>query len=342
LEEIGMRTSDRRAANAGRRLLLHVACTLAGTLGAIDWTLAQDSGPPSSSETPAAAPPGTTTAPTTSGAPTAASAPPPAPAPATPAPTPAPPAPVTPLGEKPLYERPKNDITSLNASAGASFNTGSTRAYQLTAGGDFRLVRNPHGVGANVAFAYGRADVPQDTSERMLETIKNLNAKARYDFFFSQYDAVFLATGYRWDPFAGIERRNQGLLGYLRYFVVEEKQRFWGELGYDLTSDRYRQLPMQEPPNPRSTLFHSARLFVGYDNQLNEAVTYLGGVELLVDVEKPKHVRVNLDNALRSALNGAFKLELKFRLAADGTARSDRRAPPIDTATLISLLYTLI
>jgi hypothetical protein len=331
-----MRTSDGCAANEARHLWLSVACALAWSVGAAGSTLAQDSAAPSSAETT------TTPAPATASAPAVDSAPVPAPPPAAPAPAPMSLPPVTPLAEKPLYERPKNDITSLNASAGASFNTGSTRAYQLTAGGDFRLVRNPHGVGASVAFAYGRADVAQDTSDRMLETIKNLNAKARYDFFLTLYDAVFLATGFRWDPFAGIDRRNQGLLGYLRYFVVEKKQRFWGELGYDLTSDRYRQLPMQEPPNPRSTLFHSARLFVGYDNQLNEAVTYLGGVELLVDVEKPKHVRVNFDNALRSALNGDFKLELKFRLAADGTARRDRRAPPIDTATLISLLYTLI
>lgn len=250
--------------------------------------------------------------------------------------------PVTPLGEKPLYERPKNDTTSLNASAGGSFNTGNTRSYQITAGGEFRLVRNPHGVGASVAFAYGRADAPADTSDRMLETIKNLNAKARYDFFLTQNDALFLATGFRWDPFAGIKRRNQGLLGYLRYFVVEEKQRFWGELGYDLTSDSYQQLPMQDPPDPRNKIFHSARAFLGYDNQLNEAVTYLGGLEVLLDVETPKHVRLNFDNALRSALGGAFKLELKFRLAADSTARSDRGAAPIDTATLISLLYTLI
>jgi hypothetical protein len=246
------------------------------------------------------------------------------------------------LEEKPLYERPKNDMTSLNASAGASLNTGNTRTYLLNAGGDFRLVRNPHGVGASVAFAYGRADVPTDMSDRLLETIKNLNAKARYDFFLTQDDAVFVATGFRWDPFAGIRRRNQGVLGYLRYFVVEERQRFWGELGYDLTSDSYQQLPMKPAPNPQNKLSHSARLFMGYDNQLNASVSYLGGLECLLDVETPKHVRVNFDNVLRSALNGAWKLELKFRLAADGRARHDRSAAPIDTATLISLLYTLI
>ena len=309
------------------------ACTLAAMLAGATSTLAQDAAPaPAATEPPAAEP---TPASADEQAPAVTPAPPPAPAPA---PLP----PVTPMEEKPPYERPKNDTTSLNASAGASLNTGSTRAYLLNAGGDFRLVRNPHGVGASVAFAYGRADVAGDDTDRLLETIKNLNAKARYDFFLTQMDALFLATGFRWDPFAGIKRRNQGLLGYLRYFVVEEKQRFWGELGYDLTSDSYLQLPMKAPPDPKNKLYHSARVFVGYDNQLNEAVTYLGGLECLLDVETPKHVRVNFDNALRSALNGSFKVEVKFRLSADGTARADRHAAPIDTATLISLLYTLI
>lgn len=329
-----MRTPHRRSSTGSARRLA-VLCGLTWMIHNVGSATAQDAAP----ATPDPAAPAPASEPTDAAP--APAAPPPAPTPIPPA-APAPPAPATPMAEKPLYEQPKNDATSLNASAGASINTGNTRAYQLTAGGDFRFVRNPHGVGASVAFAYGRADVAGDDTTRMLETIKNLNAKARYDFFITQTDAVFLATGFRWDPFAGIARRNQGLLGYLRYFVVEEKQRFWAEVGYDLTSDRYRQLPMQDPPDPLSKIYHSARVFVGYENQLNEAVSYLGGLEALLDVERPKHLRVNFDNALRSSLNNSFKLELKFRLAADGTARSDRGAAPIDTATLISLLYTLI
>ena len=171
--------------------------------------------------------------------------------------------------------------------------------------------------------------------------MKNLNAKARYDFFFTPTDGAFLATAFRWDPFAGIKRRNQFQIGYLRYFFVEEKHRFWGEIGYDLTIDYLGALPMMEPPEDPHQTLHSARLFIGYENQLNEAVTYLGGVEGLLNVEDPKYVRVNWDNALRSSIAGALKVELKFRLAWDRKAK-ERGAEQVDTATIVSLLYTLI
>jgi putative salt-induced outer membrane protein YdiY len=243
--------------------------------------------------------------------------------------------------DKPADEAPKNDTTSLNFSAGGSANSGNTKAYQLNAGGDFRLVRNPHGVAAAFLFGYGRAAIPGESTS-LRESIKNLSAKARYDFFITQMDSVFLATTFLWDPFAGINRRNQGQIGYLRYIFVEEKHRLWGELGYDLTSDNYRQLPDKPPPPKKTDVLHSARAFIGYDNKLNDAVSYLGGVEVLVNLTESKHTRVAWDNALRSSLAGAFKLELKFRLAYDQAAPADRNAERLDTSTLISLLYTLI
>ena len=120
-------------------------------------------------------------------------------------------------------------------------------------------------------------------------------------------------------------RRNQGQLGYLRYIFVEEKHRLWGEVGYDLTSDNYRQLPDKPPPPKKTDVLHSARAFIGYDNKLNDAVTYLGGVEVLVNLTESKHTRVAWDNALRSSLAGALKLEVKFRLAYDQAAPADRK-----------------
>jgi putative salt-induced outer membrane protein YdiY len=287
-----------------------------------------------------AAPPAQDTAPTTP--PVAApAAPVAAPAPA-PAPPPPPPPPVTQFAEKAAIERPKNDGTSLNASAGGSANSGNTRAYLLNAGLDFRWVRNPHGLGANVAFAYGRAKPPDAEDDDMLETVKNLNARARYDFFLTQTDGLFAQTAFRWDPFAGIERRNQFQLGYLRYFVVEEKHRLWGELGYDLTIDSLTGVNDAPPPAEPNPVLHSARVFAGYENQLNEAVTFVGGVEFLLNVERPGKPRLNLDAALRSALAGNLKIELKFRLAYDAAAYADRGAENVDTITLVSLLYTLI
>jgi putative salt-induced outer membrane protein YdiY len=233
------------------------------------------------------------------------------------------------------------DITSLNLSAGGAMATGNTGSYLILAGGDFRLVRQPHALTINAAFAYGEArTVPNDNESPLEPTVRNINAKAKYDLFLDQMDALFIATGFRWDPFAGLAHRNSGQIGYGRYFIAEAKHRFWVEVGYDLTGTKYMQVPNKPAPDKSSDIVHSARAFLGYENQLNEAVTYLGGIEGLIDVEKPGASRLNWDNALRSTLSNAFKLELRFRLAYDAQPVSN--AKKLDTATAISLLYSLI
>jgi hypothetical protein len=82
-------------------------------------------------------------------------------------------------------------------------------------------------------------------------------------------------------------------------------------------------------------------LFVGYENQLNPAIVYLGGLEGLFNVEESKDIRVNFSNALRSAIAGSFSLELKLTFAFDNVpATSD--AKKLDTVALLNLIYQLI
>jgi putative salt-induced outer membrane protein YdiY len=295
--------------------------------------------PPASEPAPEAAPaepPPPAAAP--EAPPPAAVAPPALPAPAAP-----PPAPAT-FAEKPASEPPKDDLTSLTASGGGALNAGNTKSYQINVGADFALIRQPHGISAHVAFAYGLANNPDDATDDLVPTVRNLNAKARYDFFLSRLDAVFLATAFRWDPFAGIDRRNQGQIGYLRYFMREDKHRFWGELGYDLTSDDYGPVegkPDAMIPPDEEAIIHSARAFVGYENKLNAALTYLGGLEVLVNVEDPSDTRVNFANALHSAISNSFQLELKLVLAYDAQVPTTD-TEKLDTTVLINLIYALI
>lgn len=241
---------------------------------------------------------------------------------------------------------PEADETVLNLSAGGVLNSGNTRAFQANLGGDFRMVRGSSAVGANTAFVYGRADLPDDDTAGYADTARNLNARLRYDFFLTTMDAVYAAGVYRWDTFAGLDTRLQGQVGYLRNFIMkEEAMRFWGEVGYDITYDNYTEEvllaqadAMQELEE--ETVVHSTRLFFGYDNHLNEFLTVLIGLEGLLNVESPEDFRLNWDNALRSKLNGNLQLELKFSLKFDsqpivGTKKTD-------TMTQVNLIYTLI
>ena len=237
------------------------------------------------------------------------------------------------------------DVTTLNASLGGAFNTGNTQAWQLNTGSDLTVVRGHHGLASNMVFAYGRANVEEDATEELVDTVRNFKAHTRYDYFLTPMDSLFLAGVYRWDTFAGLDARVQGQLGYMRSFFKAEKHRFWGELGYDITYDNYDPDPLTDPDDatiilPGHDTVHSVRGFLGYDNQINEQVAFLTGLEALVNVEDTSDVRLAWDNALRSKIGGGFQLEAKFTLSLDTLPVPGTKK--VDTATVINLLYTLL
>jgi len=245
------------------------------------------------------------------------------------------------------------DVTTLNASLGGSLNTGNTEAWTLTTGSAFVLVRGRHGLALNMDFAYGRANVADDLDEdgnevdELVDTVRALRTKGRYDLFLTPMDSIFAASAYRWDTFAGLDARVQGQLGYMRSFFKVPDHRFWGELGYDITYDNYDPDPLFVDPAdpslgelPGDEVVHSVRGFLGYDNKLNAALTFITGLEGLLNVEESKDLRVNWDNALRSSISGSLQLEVKFSLQLDtqpvpGTEK-------VDTATTLTLIYSLI
>jgi putative salt-induced outer membrane protein YdiY len=239
----------------------------------------------------------------------------------------------------------QEDVTTLNASLGGSLNTGNTEAWQLNTGSAFALVRGRHGVAATVDFSYGRANVPDDDVDELVDTVRNFRSKARYDFFLTTMDAVFAAAGYRWDTFAGLDTRFQLQPGYMRIFYRAPDHRFWGELGYDFTYDNYHPDPLPNPDDMDEFLdgdevVHSARGFLGYDNKLNAALTFLTGLEALVNVEDTGDLRLNWDNALRSSIGGNFQLEAKFTIQYD--MEPVPGAEKLDTLTTLTIIYTLI
>jgi putative salt-induced outer membrane protein YdiY len=112
-----------------------------------------------------------------------------------------------------------------------------------------------------------------------------------------------------------------------------------------LTYDNYHvddiDLPDDEDPPLESQVIHSARLFVGYENRLNEAVSLLTGIEGLLNVEEPENSRVNFNAALNSKLGGGLSVELRFMLMYDREA-AERGRETVDTTTLANLVYSLL
>jgi putative salt-induced outer membrane protein YdiY len=242
----------------------------------------------------------------------------------------------------------QEDVTTLNASLGGSINTGNTQAWQLSTGSAFSVIRDRHGFALTMDFSFGRANVVEPEgaapNDELVDTVRNLRTKARYDFFLTPMDAVFLASAYRWDTFAGLDARLQGQLGYMRNLFKETDHRFWAELGYDLTYDNYDPDPLLDPETmvelPGDEVVHSARGFLGYDNKINATLTFITGIEALVNVEDTGDVRLAWDNALRSAISGSFQLEAKFSLQLDTEPVPGTQE--VDTLTTLNLIYTLI
>jgi|GEM_PF-6337108 len=278
-----------------------------------------------------------------SGQPAAGSA---EPAPEPPPPPPPPPPQLLTVGpsadavkDKVSYEAPKEDVLSMNLSAGGAFAFGNTRAYQLAAGGDFRWVGRPHSVSANVLYLVGGAKPPQ--GEEVVTTTENLNGRAKYEIFLSLLDSLYAATGVRYDRFAGMRPRVNGQIGYGHYFFSEEKVRFWGEIGYDIMYTYYTQIPGAAARFRDEEVIHSARLFVGLEHQVHEFLSYVGGLEGFLNVEEPAASRFVFDNAIRSTISDSFKLELKARFMYEAKPVVPN-AKKLDTALVLSLLYSVI
>lgn len=242
----------------------------------------------------------------------------------------------------------QKEATSFSTSFGGALSSGNTQSMQATVGSAFGMIRDRHALDLSMDFAYGRAR--PKVSEPMVDTARNLRSRGRYALFLSTMDALFVAGMYRWDTFAGLDARLQGQVGYMRNLYTADKLRLWGELGYDLTYENYDPDPLPDPANASRFIkgykyLHSARLFLGYDNQINPMMVVLMGVEGLLNVEEPSDSRVNVDLALRSVVIDRLQLEFKAIVQID-TKPAPRPAGQelykYDGILKLNLIYTLI
>ena len=243
-------------------------------------------------------------------------------------------------------DAPEESSTKWDVSLGGVLQTDNTEQYTITGGSLFEMFRDPHGFLAEIQGNYGRAVPAESMDGEYVDTAQNVRMRLRYDFFLTKMDALFAAFVFRHDPFAGLDYRMQGQLGYARYFIREENHKLWSEIGYDLTYDNYDPDPLLDEMGmvlDGTEVTHSARVFGGYNNQINEAVQFRTGLEVLIAVagDNPgKDFRINWDSSFKSAIGGNFQLELKFLLQYDNVPVPGNEE--LDTTTQLNLIYTLI
>jgi putative salt-induced outer membrane protein len=238
------------------------------------------------------------------------------------------------------------DATELSIGAGGIASTGNARLVAVTGYGHFRMRRVDNQLTAALAANYSRTATP---GQPLQTTVDNVQGKTRYDRFFLVDATGFLGLQARNDRFQGIDLRLQIDPGLGYYFVNDPKQLFWVEIGYDYLHDIRRDqdrivkgadgMPTGEILDKTSSV-HSGRLFVGYDNQLNEAVTFTLGLEYLQGLSDADVHRFNGDAKLSSKLAGGFSLATSFSLRFDNKPVTGKEK--LDTVTSVNLVFKVL
>lgn len=221
--------------------------------------------------------------------------------------------------------RHTEDDVRVGLTAGTALSYGNARNLAVNLGGEFVLRLDQHSLYAGINWIFGFASLRDADTSAFTDwdqTTNNLTWKLRYDLFLSDDDAIFAVHHGRRDPFAQLRPRLGFQVGYMRNFVREEKHRFWGEIGYDFTYDRFgRLLDVGGGQVATDRTLHSLRLFIGYDNRLNDVLTYTTGLEALMRLDRPEHWRFEWVNQIRS------KLTDWLQVSVDVTGRLDSLPP---------------
>lgn len=234
------------------------------------------------------------------------------------------------------------DATEAKLQLGALISTGNSRSLATTGSGSMRLRRGDNELSAILAANYARAAASPDATEET--TMENYQGKLRYDRFVSDRTSLFLSFSGRRDRFQGLDARLNLDPGLAYYFISEEKQRLWGELGYDLQYDVRSEdaidVAAAEGTNLGKTKTrHSARGFLGYHTNVNERVSFDTGAELLVGIPATENWRLNWDNSLTVSLDARFSLGTTFNLRYDHNPLPG--VEKLDTVTALNLICTL-
>lgn len=236
-----------------------------------------------------------------------------------------------------------DDVTEARIQAGALAASGNARSLALTTQASVRARRGNNELSAALAANYGRSAVNNDAP--MQTTMENYQGKLRYDRFVTERLALFTALSGRRDRFQGLDLRLNLDPGLAYYFVQDPKHQLWGEAGYDLQFDVRRNAAINAAIANGESLEktktrHSARLFAGYRNSLNEHVTFNTGLEYLQGLQDSAYWRLNWDTGLTVAIATRFSLATTFSLRYDHQPLTGVKNT--DTLTALNLVYTLL
>jgi putative salt-induced outer membrane protein len=235
------------------------------------------------------------------------------------------------------------DGENVEVSAGGLIASGNARQAALTASGKGKLRRGRNQLSGAAAVNYAEAAADRDS--QMETTVENLQGRVRYDYFFAEHWAAFLGVSARRDRFQGLDLRLNIDPGIAYYLIDAEKHQLWFEGGYDLQYDVRRQANIDEAAAQgeeldKSEIRHSVRTFAGYENQVNERVSFSTGLEYIQSVQAIETWRLGWDGSLKSNIAGNFSSAVVVVVAYDNDPLPN--VEELDVTTSFNLVYALL
>jgi putative salt-induced outer membrane protein len=237
------------------------------------------------------------------------------------------------------------DTEELEVAAGGLIASGNARQVALTGSSKFKLRRDVSQLRAVAALNYARAATADDENGGLVDTVSNVQGLLRYDFFFAEHWSLFTAVTARRDRFQGLDLRLNIDPGVAYYVIDQPKQQLWVEAGYDLQHDVRRDENLDEARAAgqvldKSETRHSVRTFAGYDDKLNERVSFATGLEYIQSVQATDTYRLNWDASITSNIAGRFSTAVTFSLKYDS-----KPLPGVEKTDIVSafnLVYALL
>jgi putative salt-induced outer membrane protein len=245
-------------------------------------------------------------------------------------------------------ERPKDedkDTAQLDVAAGGLIATGNARQVALTGSSKFKLRRDVNQLKALAAVNYARAATADDEDSGLVETVSNAQGSLRYDFFFADHWSLFAAVTARRDRFQGLDLRLNLDPGVAYYLIDRPNQQLWVEAGYDFQHDVRRDENLAEARAAGEVLDktesrHSVRTFAGYDDKLNERVSFATGLEYIQSVQESDTYRLNWDASITSNIAGRFSTAVTLSLKYDSQPLPGVKT--LDIVSAFNLVYSLL
>ena len=229
-----------------------------------------------------------------------------------------------------------------SVSAGGLSSTGNSRLVAFTGSGTFDWRGGNNGMGASLVGNYGRSAPPGGD---MTTTTENAQGRVRYDRYVLDDASLFLIATGRHDRFQGLAFRLNLDPGFKYLFVNRPATALWAEAGYDLQYDT-RTREAREVLDDMGVVIdrldkhetdHSARVYLGFRHNFNDATALSNGIEYLQSFVHSKQYRFNYDVLFTAKVWGDLALGVGFNARYDNQPLPDKEK--LDTTSTLSLVY---